>query len=223
MIEVRLFAGRRVRLIIVGILSIWGLPLGATTIYNNIDGTSGGGSISTVGGFILADHFGTDANSYSVTSITTELLLGSADNAPQFISLYTDSSGEPGTLLENLTLDTATATDTSSPFYIVTFSSPAILLSGFTNYWVTLETRSWKVTLPTNGIRVSPTVGAARSADGGSTWTNFSFALQMDVEGTPSNSNSDSAAPEPGTWSLAILAFFGGVAARGRRRPLSAR
>ena len=92
---------------------------------------------------MVANHFGTDANSYSLTSISVGLIIPTGNESPM-LSVYSDSAGAPGVLLDSLTLETTTYVPGDFPYYMVAFSSPDFLLSPSTDYWVMLQNTIWK-------------------------------------------------------------------------------
>lgn len=182
-------------------------------VYNSSSGWNVEGS-GTVGGtsFDSASLF--TAAGVGALSVTEIDLAVSLDSGPGTFdaSIWTDSSGTPGTQLDEWSLSTANLFGSCCDLVSVT-GITGLTLTGTDKYFLILEPVSstddsdnvWnKNNKGTTGVTLS-------SSNGGATWTNLgagSTLAAFDVL-------SDPPVPEPGTWFL-FAAGAGGLMMRAR-------
>ncbi len=154
----------------------------ATDLSDNLSQSTGGIESATDVRWI-ASSFATDANTYTLTSVTL-LLANSASGAAQ-LSVYTDSGLEPGTLVGVLTSPGSYPTSLAQ----TTFTSGSIQLSPSTTYWVVLRALSgqfdwaWAGDIGGSGVgfqhqwAVTPDTAA-------SWWSANTYPTQMRVSAT---------------------------------------
>jgi hypothetical protein len=200
------------------------LPLvaNADVVYGNLGATGTGGLSSTLTDFgpgaattlALAQGFTTGAESTNleVQSVTIGAFATSSGNLPRTVSIYSNSSNAPGSVLF-----------TSSPTNVgnngkYTFSFSGASLSGGTSYWVVPDFSSdwsWILNaeetqpdgLNTSGYSYLGTKRQATSNPG--TWVNSFLPYSLSV----------TAVPEPSTYAMvAAAAGLLGVAKWRRRR-----
>jgi hypothetical protein len=165
----------------------------ATTLYNNLAGTSGGSDLFSGGGF-TADSFSTGNSPFLLTSVTLDLRLdpvfgNPADGGIVTVTLNSDKPAAPGsvpnTLGPGLVLDMIGTIDDSA----LTFSSADYTLT--TDFALIADTRYWiELTSPGGISTANWNWSDDPSATGvtGEYYANLAgvgaFGLyQMDVEG----------------------------------------
>jgi hypothetical protein len=165
----------------------------------------------------LAEEFIPSAN-YILTGAQMLVLVhkessGITDGANFDVSLDSDNSGAPGSLIEQIGSG-LTATATSFPGSLVTANSIAtpITLTAGTPYWLVLtpEANTF-ITWAGGGSSAPP---SATSIDGGSTWPFVGTAdLEFEIDGTPVVT---SPVPEPASFGLlaGIVTLLYGVKRR---------
>ena len=183
-----------------------------TDLFNSLAGSSIGNNPvdSGTGSGPLYASFSTTSQ-FNLTGI--DLVLSSLYNSPGSFSvgIYSDSSTNPGTLLQNLgTFDDSSLNITPSVF-TVGLPTPYTLDSN-SRYWVGLSSANsssaWSITTDTTGVGVAAE-SYANSALG--VQANSTGPHQMRVFGT--------AVPEPSTWSLIAVGTLAlGFAARRQSR-----
>lgn len=161
----------------------------------------------------LASSFDVGAGQYALTSIDFALLAVLGGGTTIQVSIYDDSAGAPGQLIESSApaqvdaiWDPVTALLTEGdPFMTVNFSGNTLLSAG-QSYWVGVSESDGTAVGWFNSGGVSPTVVANYRLVGGD-WISFQFGkLAMRVNGA--------AVPVPaGLWALGV-----GVIGLGSRR-----
>ena len=205
---------RRLAPIVLLLASLAAIPARAqTTLVSNLGQSTLGNS-----GVTLTDRFATafttDNSEAGWTLDSVSLLMGTATDTSGnfFAAIYSDGSGEPGSLLETLSgaSDPATAAtypyssvglnlDPNTTYHMVTGVSSGSGHYGWTNTLSTSETGSWSITNSMN-----------RSTDGGSSWTPLSSIQMFSVAA--------SAIPEPGSVAVGLSAAALGFVLIARRR-----
>ena len=158
----------------------------------------------------LAGSFTTDSSIYSLSSVTVLLNDVPSTSTPLALSIYSDNTGLPGTLLETLSGSSPT---TGGQF---SFTSSGLTLNPDTTYFLVGST-------PGNGIyHWAYTSDTSELITGGSGWTLANDRWTSSNSGTSWNNYSGtplmfsvtaaSAVPEPGAYAalagLAALAFL---------------
>jgi hypothetical protein len=193
-------AGARIMLAFLS-LSVAAIQATATVIYNNLGVTSGGGSA-------LLPPNGPQANSFSTSTAATltdvELMMlanNPADGGSFTVSLLSDSSTAPGTLLDTIAVVADSSLTTSFADYDYVLTSPVALTSS-TRYWIEASqaagTAVWSFDATNGGVGVA------------SEFNLFSGSVVANSALTP-NQMEVNVAPEPASWTLMIA--FGIVAA----------
>jgi hypothetical protein len=177
----------------------------ATVIFDNLaTGNAGFRDISSTSWD--AQRFNSDSTDLLLTSATLNLSSGPG-SGNFFLSLYSDTSNRPGTLIANL------FTGTNSTNGDRTFSGLNQLLLPNTNYWLVLGDTpgatldvGWGVTTTTTGTGSGFQATAAFSNDSGADWTITNVPQQTQIVA--------SAVPEPRSALLALLGGGGLLLAR---------
>jgi MYXO-CTERM domain-containing protein len=160
----------------------------------------------------LAGSFTTDSSNYSLSSVTVLLNAVLNSSTPLILSVYSDNTGLPGTLLETLSGSNPT---TGGQF---TFTSSGLTLSPDTTYFLVGSTPGYGV------YHWNYTTDTSELITGGSGWTLGNDMWTSNNSGTSWNNSSGapfmfsvtatSAVPEPGAYAtlaglaaLALLAF----------------
>ena len=161
----------------ISILALAAAALSGDTLSDNSTATSGGTNVASGKTVLAAKFYAPVANTLSSVAI----LMSATSNASSVVSIYSDSSGHPGSLLGTLTNP---ATYTSS-LALNTFTSTAgIPLTSGLSYYVVLAAPTgsiaWSWTPTNTGSGPGFQVAWGYSLDSGVTWrTQLSFPLQM--------------------------------------------
>jgi len=196
-----------------GLLCLLPGHLSATSfIYNNYGepgNTTGGGFWIDSGNYLGTTFTATSSGDLSSVLLDLESLGGSTS---QTMGLYSDASGEPGTLLESWTVTVpANSYPTVSPLILTSVLNPA-LTSG-TEYWFVVD----------DGAQQDFWLANNQSVDGGS-WAGDSLSGLSQVSAgaeTPViqlDASSVAPIPEPASRMLLLLGF-GVIVAACRLRP----
>jgi hypothetical protein len=177
----------------------------ATVLYNNVGaGSSGTDSAGTFGP--LADSFSTGGSSFDLNAVTV-IVDGAADGGSFQVSLLSDNSTSPGTVIAT----TGPISDSTLPGTLTaeTFGLTAVL-SPDTRYWIEISSAvgvstslNWSWSLDTSGTGV------------GSEFYSNTFGVFSNVGGPYQMLISD--APEAPVWAMLLLGF-GALGAAMRRR-----
>lgn len=192
-------------------------PAYGATIANNL-GAPPFMSVPTTASGWAAQSFITDANTYTLNSIT--LLMGALN------------SGDTGTLAlySGNALPTTFVADLVSPGSYTTitapnvFTTPGISLAANTTYWAVLSSTSgvlsWAYTLSLAGSGVAFNVASALSGNSGGSWSvSATQPFQDSVSATVSGAGST---PEPSTALLFAAGLAAVAVARKKLAPSSA-
>ena len=177
-------------------LALAGVTLAQTTLSDN-SSSAASGSYTASGSLALAADFSTDAD-YLLSSVTLLIVQDTAGIAS--VSLYSDNSGYPGTLLGTLTSpDTYPTSGVSSTTFT---STDGIALSANQTYWIVLTAPSgsfdWSWTADNAGT------GAGFLADSayfdGTYWygTGGIYPYQFTIVATPVTVNANQKALRKG-------------------------
>jgi hypothetical protein len=164
-----------------------------------------------VGGLIDAEAF-TPSADFTMTDaqVLVIVAVGAGGDSDFNVFLYSNASGVPGSLIEQIGFDVAaTTTFPGSMITANSIATPITLTSG-TEYWLVLGPADsdsfvgWE-----NGG--SPSVPFAYSGDGGTSWGTDTAADQFEIDGTPVTAS----VPEPSSLFLlttvGLLLFLGGA------------
>jgi hypothetical protein len=176
-----------------------------TDLFNSLGGASiGNNSVdSSTGSGPLFGSFST-TSAFQLEGV--DLSLSSLYNSPGSFSvgIYSDSSTNPGALLEDLGTFNDSSLGSSPATFTVNLGTP-YALSANTRYWVGLTSfntsAAWSITTDTSGVGVA---SEYYSSTPSGTQSNSSGPFQMRVYGT--------AVPEPTSW-ISGLAFAAAAAA----------
>lgn len=169
-----------------------------TTLYDNLS-TANYGNDEVNSAEWLANQFNTDGNTYALNSVVISY---SQIFNPNFtISVYTDVSGAPGTLLGDLA-PPVTLVDGDN-----TFTASALSLAANSSYWVVASTFSasntsnWNFEQGTSGTGVGfVPAHSLISHNSGSSWIAFTgYTYKMQVNATVSG------VPEPSVYALCLF------------------
>jgi PEP-CTERM motif len=189
----------------------------STIIYNNLSSSNQGVDYVYPTWGPLADSFSTPASGFSLGDVQV-LLQGTPSPGSTTVSLFSDSSTSPGTLLTTI----GTLSDNSLTAALSVFDFPLgtpYALAGNTRYWIVLSgdtvnstTAEWSWSLDQSALGVAGEDFANYGYSGGwQVYGNIGGPYQMEL-------GSFTAAPEPGTLLLLGMALFGLVGSRFRRR-----
>ena len=209
-----------------GILALWVAVtpiIASAQLVSNLGEATGG--FPSVGNSSNLDTWqatpfttGANASGYTLTSATASWfgLVGSPANV--VIGIYSDSSAEPGTLLETL------SGANPSGIEELTYTSGGLALTAGTTYHIVANATG----SPLNGLyRFASTVSnnetssdawtigdsGLNSTDGGTSWSSGSSSLKFSIQATP--------VPEPHEYAMVVgLSLVGLVVVR-RRYPSS--
>jgi chitinase len=151
----------------------------ATVLSDNLSEASSGYT-SVDGTQWLAAKFSTGSSGVNLASVTIPLWESVA--GPLTMKIYTESGGQPDTLVGTLTSPGSFSTGGLAN---ATFTASGITLSASTNYWVVLETSSgeysWGETASPNGTGVGFSPQVVYSNDNGLSWGGTGLNMQMQV------------------------------------------
>jgi hypothetical protein len=158
----------------------------ANVLYDNL-GASSSGSDSTSTSGPLADSFSTGGLSFLFSDLKLLLLGDNTSAGFTSVRLLSDSSGNPGSLLDTLaTIDDSALTSAASVFDISSFAP--ITLAPNTRYWIQLTapahgttSSNWAVSSDTSG----PGVAGEFFSNTNGVFPNSEVPYQMAVRGTP--------------------------------------
>ncbi|MEI8018771.1 MAG: choice-of-anchor R domain-containing protein [Schlesneria sp.] len=190
----------------------------ADILYDNLPPTSSfGGTAPIVAVGAAFNSFSTGTADTALTDVKM-ILSGDPTNTAQFtVTLLSDSSGQPGSLLTTLgTFDDSTLSGTDSVYDIPV---PSYGLVANTRYWIELSgsasSVAWDYAANGSGVGIigeywaySPSGTIIVSANSTDNWP-----FQMQVTTT-----SASVVPEPGTMSLTLSALGLSIVVLARRR-----
>lgn len=175
----------------------------ADTLSNNLNAVTNYTELIS-GSSWTASSFATGNSSYVLSSAT--LLMMSDAPGPVSLSLYSDSSMKPGSLLGTLGAPASFSSGTLTP---TVFGGNSLTLAPGTNYWLVLNASGagsyeWAYAADNTGTGIGFTHRWASSVDSGVIWSSSDLQpMQMRVEATPAISTT----PEPSEVSL----VFAGV------------
>ena len=190
-----LLAGIAIAVILGDVLSVGVGQVAVSNLGENIDAFS----LATATTW-LANSFTTDNQTYTLNSVTMSLAIGGPTLTKAAPKIYSDSSGVPGSSLENYA---------SQDILIdgdFTFTSAGLTLAPNTTYWLVLQHVGfsigvqWPSTFSDNQTG-SWTIGDTmrESIDSGSTWPNtYSWTGRFSVDATVAP------VPEPQEYLLAM-------------------
>jgi hypothetical protein len=177
-----------------------------------------------IGGTFAGQQFTVGSQGYTLTGVQASLLLLIPPQA-DVASLYTDSGGEPGTLVTSFTVPPITSSPSAVNF---TPTSSGIVLSPGSTYWFEIGYSS-----PNSGV-TNWYFANSTATTGTGTLGSFQFGVDpslgfpinsqtpfsIEVDGTPLATS----VPEPSGFVMAVLGgpLWAGWAWRRRRRPASA-
>ncbi len=185
----------------------------ATVLYNNLSAASFGAD--SAGSFgPLADSFSTGGSSFDLSRVTV-LVDGTADGGSFEISLLSDNSTSPGSVIAT----TGPILDSTLPGALTaeTFDLSAVL-SPDTRYWIEISSAAgvttslgWSWSLDTSGTGVSTEFFSNASG------------VFSNIPGDPYQMLISDAVPEAPTWAMLVLGFGAlGAAMRLRMRARTA-
>jgi hypothetical protein len=162
-----------------------------------------------VGGTRFVDaSFGTDASSYSLSSVT--LLMQEVTPGNAVLQIYTDSGFQPGLLVGTMTSPASYTSVLGNNL----FTSPGIALAPNSTYWAVLEAPTgqynWAWTSDDTGSGVGLQHTWGFSTDAGATWIENATAPQMML--------AIGEVPEPSTFMLFGMGAIGLVCNWGRQK-----
>lgn len=140
-----------------------------------ITSTTGAADQSFSQTVLLAQQF-TAANSGRLTKLDIRLKNDAAATGTVVISLYTDNSGEPGTLVASTSVAPASITDSYAYLSFRFASAPSLTAS--TVYWIVASVQA----TGSGSYKWSSTTSATTalsSSDSGGTWNSTSYALNF--------------------------------------------
>lgn len=177
----------------------------ANTLYDNLSSETGD-TVNAAGASWLAQALTTNSTSYVLQSVT---LLLDAEATPS-VSIYSDNGGEPGWLIQPLSLSSSYSSSLSN----VTFTSSGLTLNAGTTYWVVLSdnvSADWAWTTSNSGSGAAFSTTSALTEDAGATWfTADAYPYQMSVTAV-------AAVPLPAGLPL-FLSALAGARIIGRRK-----
>lgn len=179
-------------------------PAAANVLFTNL-GPGDSYNTNLFDGYVTANSanpfsVATDFTATATGSLGTLLLPISDDNGYVSLGLYTDSSGQPGTLLEGWTDISVPTTRTDIPLLSVTSLLNPVLSIGIT-YWLVVTSPATISPIPPS----SPALGwdASNQVSTGGIWVgNFAFPtpLSQAFPDSPAPAIELEATPEPATW-----------------------
>jgi hypothetical protein len=181
------------------------LALQADVIFSNLTGTSPTSSLDIAGNFLDPPDGAEAAEAFTPTgnfSMTGAQVLYAGGDEPYFgLSLYSNNSGEPGSMIEILARQLGNAYSTYS---LVTANSftPIDLTDG-TEYWLVMTPATPFSETGWDGGG-SSLVPEASSTAYGTTWTIASANAEFQIDGTPITTT-----PEPSTLPLVSVGVVG--------------
>lgn len=153
----------------------------ATIIHSNNPSKTSAGTESASGARRLTSSFVTSTDVTFLTSVT--LMLANTGSGAATLSVYSNSTLSPGTLVGTLTSPSSYASSLAATTFT---ASSTITLQASTTYWVVLQANSgtfawsWTGDNTGDGSRYMHTWG--ESDDSGTTWHTYNvFPLQMSV------------------------------------------
>lgn len=220
---------RTLAIVSLGVVLSSGTARASQVVFGNLgsDGSGGlsAGETSISGTQWVAQGFSTGSGSTNlfIDSIVLGLSVDSG-SANTTVSIWSDSSSEPGSLLYSNSIPVAVATTTPTAF---TFDLGGAALAANTSYWVVLQqpgvnwnfnsSFSTPTAQNTSGYTFS---GGLLSTNSGGTWSSDVGAGFSSISITAS-STGPAPVPEPGTWAAAAL-LVGAAAYVGWRRRVRA-
>ena len=177
------------------------VPLADVTLISNVDQTAATGPAQVSATQSMAQGFTTGANTGGYTLGSVELAVSSFSGTASDItvSIYSESSGNPGTVVHTLT------TPASISAAVTTFTAPSgTTLAAGTTYYVVISTTSSGISLSRTEATAEDTGGASgwsiadsRHFFGRSGWNTTTNPLRMRVNGDAATSTNSPATGAP--------------------------
>ena len=149
------------------VFGLWNASAHAVVLSNNLS-TASGGTEAATGSTWLAASFATDASAYTLDSVTLSLANSVSGSAQ--LSLYSDGTLEPGSLIGTLTSPASYSSSLAS----TVFTSGSLSLTASTTYWVVLKATTgqfdWSWAAADTGSGVGFQTSWAYSDDAGTNW-----------------------------------------------------
>ena len=171
------------------------VPLADVTLVSNVDQTAATGPAQVSATQSMAQGFTTGANTGGYTLGSVELAVSSFSGTASDItvSIYSESSGDPGTVVHTLT------TPASISAAVTTFTAPSgTTLAAGTTYYVVISTTSSGISLSRTEATAEDTGGASgwsiadsRHFFGRSGWNTTTNPLRMRVNGDAATTSTD--------------------------------